>query len=153
MEHTAVSFLKSIRSGRGYSVTCQPSSMGSTVDSTHRVGWASIISGLACNDEKTYLIRSIDRIRISKTTSGAWLKQKQIASMNKIYGLPLRVTRDNPNHHLWNNNGVWWLHYTVYPTAVTSERVRKSLRTRSLEIARARRDRLFRNLRKNMQAA
>ena len=73
--------------------------------------------------------------------------------MNKIYGLPLRVTLDNPNHHLWNNNGVWWLHYTVYPTSVTSERVRKSLRTRSLEIARARRDQLFRNLRKNIQAA
>ena len=20
----------------------------------------------------------------------------------------------NPNHHLWNNNGTWWLHYTEH---------------------------------------
>jgi hypothetical protein len=70
--------------------------------------------------------------------------------MNEIHGLPLRISGDNPNHHLWNNNGIWWLHYTVYPTAYTSERVRRSLRTRSLEIARARRDSLFRDLKESL---
>ncbi|MBT3483465.1 MAG: hypothetical protein HN457_18780 [Opitutales bacterium] len=63
--------------------------------------------------------------------------------MNEIHGFPLRISDDNPNHHLWNNNGIWWLHYTVYPTAYTSERVRRSLRTHSLDVARDRRDRLF----------
>jgi hypothetical protein len=46
----------------------------------------------------------------------------------------------NPNHHLWNNHGIWFLHYTCYPTPVTKERVRRSLRTRCLEEARRRRD-------------
>ena len=46
----------------------------------------------------------------------------------------------NPNHHLWNNHGTWFLHYTTYPTPITKERIRCSLRTRDLEVARARRD-------------
>lgn len=71
--------------------------------------------------------------------------------MNEIYGLPLRISDGNPNHHLWNNNGVWWLHYTVYPTAVTAQRIRKSLRTRSLDIARERRDRAFRDLKASLR--
>ena len=72
--------------------------------------------------------------------------------METIYGLPLRVAADNPNHHLWNNNGVWWLHYTIYPTAHTAERIRRSLRTRSIEEARSRRDLHFRNLRRLLEA-
>ena len=28
----------------------------------------------------------------------------------------IRITADNPNHHLWNNHGTWFLHYTVHPT-------------------------------------
>ncbi len=66
--------------------------------------------------------------------------------MKEIHGISIRVSDGNPNHHIWNNNGIWWLHYTVYPTAYTAERVRSSLRTRSLDIARDRRDRLFRDL-------
>ena len=54
--------------------------------------------------------------------------------------LAVRINADNPNHHLWNNNGTWWLHYTVYPTPFTVERKRKSLRTKNLRIARNRRD-------------
>lgn len=46
----------------------------------------------------------------------------------------------NDNHHLWNNHGTWFLHYTRYPTPVTKERVRVSLRTRCVEEARRRRD-------------
>ena len=57
--------------------------------------------------------------------------------------LAIRVNPDNPNHHLWNNNGTWFIHYTVYPDALTAERVRRSLGTRSLAEARRRRDALF----------
>ena len=52
----------------------------------------------------------------------------------------LRVRAENPNHHLWNNHGTWFLHYTVHPTPFTKERVRCSLRTRDLAVARDRRD-------------
>ena len=57
--------------------------------------------------------------------------------------LSLRVNADNPNHHLWLNNGTWFIHYVVHPTPITKERVRRSLRTKSLAEARARRDALF----------
>lgn len=58
--------------------------------------------------------------------------------------LSIRIVGSNPNHHLWNNNGTWWLHYTVYPTPVTSERRRKSLRTSSINEARKKRDEALR---------
>ena len=61
--------------------------------------------------------------------------------------LAIRVDPGNQNHHLWNNNGTWFVHYTVYPTPVTKERVRRSLRTRDPETARRRRDTLFARLR------
>ena len=57
--------------------------------------------------------------------------------------LSIRVNLGNPNHHLWNNNGTWFVHYTVYPDALTSQRVRRSLRTHCVEEARHRRDELF----------
>jgi hypothetical protein len=46
----------------------------------------------------------------------------------------------NPNHHLWNNNGTWWLHYTEHLPDYTKRRVRISLHTHSLSAARAIRD-------------
>ena len=55
----------------------------------------------------------------------------------------LRIDESNLNHHLWNNNGTWWIHYTIYPTPVTVERIRKSLHTKELSIARKRRDDFF----------
>ena len=57
--------------------------------------------------------------------------------------LSVRVNRKNQNHHIWNNNGTWWIHYTVYPTPVTAERRRESLHTKDLGEARAKRDTLF----------
>jgi hypothetical protein len=57
--------------------------------------------------------------------------------------LRVRLNADNPNHHLWNNHGTWFLHYTVHPTPFTKERVRRSLGTPSLAVARARRDACF----------
>ncbi len=58
---------------------------------------------------------------------------------------PVRRT-SNPNHHLWCNHGVWCLHHTVYPTPWTKERLRFTLKTRSLDEARTRRDDYFRIL-------
>ena len=55
----------------------------------------------------------------------------------------IRITADNPNHHLWNNHGTWFLHYTVHPTPFTKERIRRSLGTKELAIARSRRDAFF----------
>ncbi len=60
--------------------------------------------------------------------------------------LGIRVDERNENHHLWLNNGTWFVHYTVYPTPVTAERVRTSLRTKDIAVARCRRDDLFRRL-------
>ncbi len=59
----------------------------------------------------------------------------------------VRVNPANPDQHLWNNNGTWFVHYTIHPTAFTKERVRHSLRTKSLRDARRQRDRLLLDLR------
>jgi len=55
----------------------------------------------------------------------------------------VRLRPANPNHHLWNNNGTWYLHYTMHPTALTKTRIRVSLETKSLENARRRRDEIL----------
>ena len=53
----------------------------------------------------------------------------------------LRINRSNPNHHLFQNNGrIWWLHYTLHLPDYTVRRVRKSLGTDDLRLARERRD-------------
>lgn len=54
--------------------------------------------------------------------------------------LSIRVSEDNRLHHLWNNNGTWWLHYTEHLADFTKRRVRRSLRTHDLELAIRRRD-------------
>lgn len=46
----------------------------------------------------------------------------------------------NPDHHIWNNNGTYWCHYTVHNEDYTKQRVRVSLGTKDIEIARALRD-------------
>lgn len=50
----------------------------------------------------------------------------------------------NPDHHLWNNRGTWWCHFTLHRPDYTAERLRVSLRTRDLAEARRRRDELLR---------
>ncbi len=60
--------------------------------------------------------------------------------------LALRVNEGNPNHHLWNNRGIWWCHLTVHKNDATSERLRFSLKTRDLIIARERRDGILRDI-------
>jgi hypothetical protein len=46
----------------------------------------------------------------------------------------------NLNHHIWNNNGTWWLHYTEHLADYTKRRVRISLHTHNVRAARAIRD-------------
>jgi|TARA_B110001469_G_scaffold34877_1_gene35106 hypothetical protein len=55
----------------------------------------------------------------------------------------VRIWATNPDHHLYNNNGTWWLHYTSYPTPETSKRIRRSLRTHIVKEAREQRDAIF----------
>ncbi len=57
--------------------------------------------------------------------------------------LRIRINPANANHHLWNNHGTWFLHYTVHPTPLTKARVRRSLGTPSPAVARQRRDVFF----------
>ncbi len=57
--------------------------------------------------------------------------------------LAVRVHPDNQNHHLWNNNGTWWCHYTLHLPDFTKRRVRTSLETNNSRQARAKRDALL----------
>ena len=62
--------------------------------------------------------------------------------------LSVRIDDANPLHHLWNNNGTWWVHYTLNFDFRTRRR-RCSLGTQSLEEAVRRRDELFARLRRD----
>jgi len=57
----------------------------------------------------------------------------------------IRVDQSNDTHHLWCNNGTWWLHYTVHFDHRV-RRIRKSLRTRCLADAITRRDEYLRQI-------
>ena len=63
--------------------------------------------------------------------------------MNTLETPSIRVLAHNPDHHLWNNHGTWWCHYTVHLPDYTKRRVRQSLVTPSVEQARKLRDRLL----------
>ena len=59
----------------------------------------------------------------------------------------VRINPDNPDHHVYSNNGVWWIHYSIRTDPrFKSQRVRASLGTRSLETARERRDAILTQL-------
>ncbi len=59
------------------------------------------------------------------------------------HSLAIRLNPANPDHHLWNNNGTWFVHYTIHPTPFTKQRIRASLQTKNLIEARLRRDQLL----------
>ena len=52
----------------------------------------------------------------------------------------MKNNRTNPDHNIWNNNGTFWCHYTVHNDNRTKQRVRVSLGTKDVAIARALRD-------------
>jgi len=59
-------------------------------------------------------------------------------------GLSLeRVSREDPDHHLWRNGRLWWVAFTVHLPGWRKERVRTSLGTADLLEARRRRDELL----------
>jgi hypothetical protein len=68
------------------------------------------------------------------------LRNQQIAMTPP---LAIRLNPANPDHHLWNNNGTWFVHYTIHPTPLTKQRIRASLGTKNLAEARLRRDQLL----------
>jgi hypothetical protein len=58
-------------------------------------------------------------------------------------GFPsLRVNQTNSLHHLWCNNGTWWVHYTLHFDH-RKRRIRRSLKTNDLAEAVRRRDELL----------
>ena len=58
-------------------------------------------------------------------------------------GFPsLRVNHTNSLHHLWCNNGTWWVHYTLH-FGGRKRRIRRSLGTRAIDVAVQRRDDLL----------
>ncbi len=59
--------------------------------------------------------------------------------------LSARIDAFNDQHHLWLNNGTWWVHYTLNFDFRT-RRIRRSLHTASLPEAIRRRDALFARL-------
>lgn len=50
---------------------------------------------------------------------------------NKHYGA---------DHHIWDNNGTWWVHFSIARARGRSKRMRLSLHTKSRSLARERRD-------------
>ena len=62
--------------------------------------------------------------------------------------LSVRIATQNPLHHVWLNNGVFWVHYTLNFDFRT-RRIRRSLKTSNPTVAIARRDELFARLQKD----
>ena len=59
--------------------------------------------------------------------------------------LSARINQASETHHLWLNNGTWWVHFTLNFDFRT-RRVRRSLGTKSLTEAIRKRDALFARL-------
>jgi hypothetical protein len=62
--------------------------------------------------------------------------------MKKVF--PLYTYKHyGPDHHMWDNNGSWWAHYSVTRVRGRSKRMRVSLGTKDRKVARQRRDQLL----------
>ena len=57
----------------------------------------------------------------------------------------IRIDNANRLHHLWSNNGTWWVHYTLHFSG-RKRRIRRSLGTRHVAEAIHRRDELLARL-------
>jgi hypothetical protein len=60
----------------------------------------------------------------------------------RIGRLSLRINPKNRKHHLWCNNGSWWVAYVLHFSG-RKRRIRRSLGTSCVEEAIRRRDELF----------
>ncbi len=65
--------------------------------------------------------------------------------MRRIIPLNRKKTT-GPDHHIWDNNGTWWAHFSITRRRGRSKRVRLSLCTKSKKVARQRRDQLMKAL-------
>ena len=45
--------------------------------------------------------------------------------------LSVRVRSQNPDHHLFNNNGTWWCHFWAIADGARQQRFRVNLKTKS----------------------
>jgi hypothetical protein len=75
---------------------------------------------------------------------GFLVRNRKENTMNQSPAASIRILADNPNHHLWNNHGTFWCHYTLHLPDYTKRRVRQSLGTACVEKARRLRDQLLR---------
>ena len=62
--------------------------------------------------------------------------------------LSIRVDSARRDHHIWRNNGIYFVHYTLHFDG-RKRRIRRSLRTRDLERAIELRDELFAHIREH----
>ena len=80
-------------------------------------------------------------------------KPAALAALPEGCALSLRTHPRNPNHHLWWNNGTWWLHATVHRPDYTKQRLRLPLETRNIHLARRQRDTVLASLSENRKEA
>jgi hypothetical protein len=48
--------------------------------------------------------------------------------------------KDNPDHHIWNNNGTYWIKWVPYDPVIKQPPIVASLNTKDIKEARRRRD-------------
>jgi hypothetical protein len=53
------------------------------------------------------------------------------------------MSRGDDNHHLWRNGRLWWVAFVALVEGAQQVRIRQSLGTDDVEVARARRDALL----------
>ena len=76
----------------------------------------------------------------------------QTPAFKPIVRLASKTRPHKPNHNLFNNNGIWWCQITVH-RGPFSKRLRFSLKTADIALARERRDRIFASLAPRSRAA
>lgn len=74
-------------------------------------------------------------------------------STKQKISLAVRVDDTYPHHHLWNNNGTWWCHFTVHLNGYQKKRIRLSLQTTKVKEAMRKRDQLFASISKEQPIA
>jgi hypothetical protein len=80
-----------------------------------------------------------DRLRLATRHSPLATRHSPLATRHS----PHRRTAGNRDERLWNNDGTWWLRFTLLSATGGSKRHRISLKTRDLGPARTRRDRII----------
>ena len=61
----------------------------------------------------------------------------------KIEMISTRASEQNANRNLWRNGSNWWIAYTIHLPEYQKRRIRVSLQTNDLTLARRRRDNIL----------